>query len=290
MSELKTLSESGEYLTEETHESVYNEIDPSNIRLERPFVACVIGASRGIGAGIAKAFATASASTIILAARSTDQLQSVAEEIKQLNSKVEVPTMKCDVTSESSLSELASKIEADFERLDAIIYNSGYAGKFVMKVTEGKPSEFERGFAVNSIGTYYAAHFLIPLLLKSSNGAKLFIAVSTAGSWMKNGLFASPGYCISKLAQMRLLEMISIQYRNEGLFAAGVHPGAVKTEMAKDAPEEFLPYLVDDVALCGAFCTWLAANRKELEWLNGRYLSAKWDVKQLASMKDAIVS
>ena len=47
--------------------------------------------------------------------------------------------------------------------------------------------------------------------------------------------------------------------------------------------------LTDDVGLCGAFCVWLAARRTEMEWLNGRYLSAKWDVNELLSMKEAVI-
>ena len=50
----------------------------------------------------------------------------------------------------------------------------------------------------------------------------------------------------------------------------------------------FAAVLTDDVALCGGFLTWLTSERRE--WLNGRYLSVNWDVKELESMREDIVS
>lgn len=46
--------------------------------------------------------------------------------------------------------------------------------------------------------------------------------------------------------------------------------------------------LTDDPALCGGVLTWLTRERRE--WLSGRYISATWDVEELESMKDDIVS
>lgn len=48
--------------------------------------------------------------------------------------------------------------------------------------------------------------------------------------------------------------------------------------------------LVDDIALCGAFCVWLTKARDSNLWLSGRFLSAKWDVEELLAMKEDIVS
>lgn len=45
------------------------------------------------------------------------------------------------------------------------------------------------------------------------------------------GAIANAKYCVSKLAQMRLLEMIHEQYHSEGLASYALHPGAVDTEM-----------------------------------------------------------
>jgi hypothetical protein len=44
--------------------------------------------------------------------------------------------------------------------------------------------------------------------------------------------------------------------------------------------------LTDDVGLCGAFCVWLSQEKRM--WLNGRLLSAKWDVGELLEKKEKI--
>jgi hypothetical protein len=44
--------------------------------------------------------------------------------------------------------------------------------------------------------------------------------------------------------------------------------------------------LTDDVGLCGAFCVWL--SREKRMWLNGRLLSAKWDVDELLEKESNI--
>ena len=47
--------------------------------------------------------------------------------------------------------------------------------------------------------------------------------------------------------------------------------------------------LIDDVALCGAFCVWLTKIKGGEQWLNGRFLSATWDVDELLAKTDEIV-
>lgn len=93
---------------------------------------------------------------------------------------------------------------------------------------------------VNTLGTYYAAHYLLPLLLESPDGGKSFMVVSLAAAWITEGPIANIGYCVSKLAQLRLAEIITRQYEAEGLLSIGMHPGAVRTEMSEEGPKEFM--------------------------------------------------
>lgn len=44
--------------------------------------------------------------------------------------------------------------------------------------------------------------------------------------------------------------------------------------------------LTDDVGLCGAFCVWLCQEKRM--WLNGRVVSANWDVDELMAKKDDV--
>lgn len=238
---LQGLDPTGSNFTKTIHTTFNDTTDPWKVKLPTPFTVCVIGASRGIGASIACAYVAAKASTLILAARSIDQLESVAHDVRKINPAVELHVVACDIASESSVSDLARRVKQDVGRLDVVICNSGFAGPLITRVTEGIPADFERNFAVNAIGTYLVAHHLVPLLLSTSGGSKAFIPVSAAAAWITEGDIANTAYCTSKLAQLRLVEYIATQYREAGLLAVAVHPGAVRTAMAETAPAEFVP-------------------------------------------------
>ena len=168
--------------------------------------------------------------------------------------------------------------------------NPGYAGPVTLKVTEGKPAWFQQNFDVNIVGTYHAAHYFIPLLLESPDGAKSFFVIGSLAAAIIKGSIANTGYCLSKMAQSRLVEYIGQQFGKDGLLAVNIHPGAVMTPMAAgNTPEDFLPYLVDDVGLCGAFCVWLSNTREDLQWLSGRFISANWDAEELLAKRAEIV-
>ncbi|TGO40027.1 hypothetical protein BHYA_0043g00130 [Botrytis hyacinthi] len=277
-------------ITTTRHKTLTPATTPANNALPSPFIVCVIGASSGIGEHIAYSFAQAGASGIILASRSTAELTRVAEKIRIISPKTRVEIFSCDIASSSNISDLANYIKESFGRLDVCIPNSGYAGPVTLKVTEGDPAWFQGNFDINMIGTYNCAHYLIPLLLESENGAKGFIQIGSLAASLTDGPIANTGYCVSKFAQSRFLEMVGSQFGEEGLVAVTVHPGAVATPMAAgNTPEVFLPYLVDSVDLCGGFCVWLSKNIKDLKWMNGRFLDARWDIDELLKRKEDVV-
>ena len=273
----------------------HSAIDPSSVNFPDPSVVCIIGASRGIGAGIAYAYAKAGATGLVLSSRRLSGLQETATRCKEINPDLKIEIILCDISSNDDVAALAVKIKSTFGRLDIAVVNSGYSGPVVLKVGEDDPDTVRKVTDINYLGTYYAAHHLVPLLLQSpptSNCTKAFLAVGSTAAAVVRGPIANTQYCISKLAQLKLIEHIHEQYKDQGLLAVAVHPGAVKTEMAMDsAPEAFMQYLVDDPALCGAFMVWLTKPRQEkrLDWLGGRHLEAKWDVDELEGRKEDIV-
>ncbi|KAL8947330.1 MAG: hypothetical protein Q9222_006374 [Ikaeria aurantiellina] len=264
-------------------------LDPSLTKLRSPFTVLIIGASRGIGAHAAEAYALAGASTLILAARTTTELVEVAAICQRLRPGIGVFLERCDVSDSHSVAAMVNSIkEGAKDRLDVVIYNSGFAGPNIVSFTEGKADDFDRCYQVNTLGVYHAAHHLIPLLLATEDGAKCFVVVGAAAAWITEGPIANVAYCSSKLAQLRLVEMMSRQYEKDGLLSVAIHPGAVATKMAKTAPKDIV-VLVDSVDLCGAFCVWLTRDASAMRWLSGRYLSAKWDVDELLAKKQDII-
>ncbi|KAF9695062.1 hypothetical protein EKO04_007065 [Ascochyta lentis] len=274
--------------TRTTHSHPTPSLDPSTNKLPRPLNVLIIGASRGIGAGIAYAYAQAGAANLILAARasSSKELSTVGQKANELAPSVPITCLPVDITSSESVAELARHVKEKLGRLDILVLNSGYSGPVVLKIDEGDPQDFKDVFDVNVQGTYLVAHHFVPLL-RESDGMKMFIAVNSFATVITSGHIANTAYCVSKLAQARLMEYVAEQYGKEGLLAIAVHPGAVLTEMAEQtAPESMMPYLTDDAGLCGAFCVWL--SREKRMWLNGRLISATWDTDELLEKKGQI--
>lgn len=213
----------------------------------------------------------------------------MASRIREIAPSTQVEIAVCDIASDASVRALADLIQTKFGRLDAVIPNAAYAPPLCLRIDEGDPLAMKRAFDVNVIGSYHVSHHLLPLLLNSPNGAKAFIAIGSLAGCIRRGVIANTGYTISKMAQIRLIEYLGEQYGEEGLLALALHPGAVLTKMAEgNTPEAFLPYLTDEVDLCGAFCVWIAKQASELLWLNGRLISATWDVDELTKRREEI--
>ncbi|PCH02823.1 Short-chain dehydrogenase/reductase SDR [Penicillium occitanis (nom. inval.)] len=287
--------------TSTTHSSIPPTISPSLNRLKRPFTICVIGASGAIGAGVARSYALAGCSDLILAGRNVDALKAVSNDIlsandnskkkdKEEEERINIHIQPCDITSPDSVRNLSEYISSSFPALDALVLVSGISGPVELLITDGSPSDghWAYVFNTNTLGTYHVAHYFVPLLLKSET--KAFLVVGSIAACITKGTIANTKYCISKLAQARIVECVAEQFGKEGLLAISVHPGAVGSENAlKTAPKEFIKYLTDDPDLCGAFCVWVSRDSARFKWLNGRLVSATWDPEELLAKKEDIV-
>lgn len=273
------------------HHTVPDDLRPEQFVLPPRLTVCIIGAGQGIGESIALAYAKAHVSALVLAARTVADLDRVASSIRAIDADIDVLTVSCDVASAKSVQNLAATVQARFGRLDVLVSNAGYAGPVTLKIEEGEPEWVQRAFDVNAMGTYHAAHYFVPLLLSSEDGAKAFLTIGSLAGCIRRGIIANTGYTISKMAQARLVEYVHEQHVADSILAMTIHPGAVNTNMAKgNTPDDFIPYLIDDVGLCGAVCVWVSAHIKDLAWLSGRFISANWDMAQLVAKREAIVA
>ncbi|KAH8733194.1 hypothetical protein GQ44DRAFT_721403 [Phaeosphaeriaceae sp. PMI808] len=277
--------------TKTTHSKPPPSLLPENNPLPSPLTILIIGASKGIGESIAYAYAHAGASTILLASRpsSLPSLPPICQKISHINPSTRTQCFTVDITNSASTAHLAADVRTATTTLDIVVFNTGYSGPVVLHMDAGNPLDFKDVLDVNVLGTYHAAHHFLPLLKAAApRGRGMFIAVGSFAALITEGEIANTGYCVAKFAQARIVEFLAEQAGREGVVAVGVHPGAVRTEMAeRTAPESFMQYLTDDVGLCGAFCVWLSKEKRE--WLNGRLVSAKWDVDELLEKKDDIV-
>lgn len=307
----------GWHITPTLHQKASGPTDPRAATPFPPgFAVCVTGASRGIGLHIAQAYAVAGASTIITVGRNAAALEAAAETTRRVARRqdMRVVAVTCDITSDVAVAALAERVKAEVGRLDVVVVNAALWGATDTRVTEGSTAQFQACVDTYVMGAYLLAHYLLPVVLDSDgDGTKALIAIGGTGAWVTGGPVAHIAHCMCKLAQVRMMEMIANDFAAEKrLMCLTVHPGCVWTDTSQMAPEMFhqcrfcfparsisypdysqgliIADLTDDIGLCGGFLVWLTSGKKEDKlWLNGRFLSATWDVDELSAMKDAIV-
>ncbi|HXY86775.1 MAG TPA: SDR family oxidoreductase [Gaiellaceae bacterium] len=179
-------------------------------------VAAVTGASRGIGAAIARQLDELGVK-LGLASRSGDDLG--------ISDSVALP---CDVRDPAQVDSFVATVVERFGRLDILVANAGVGayGPFL----ELAPEHLEEMIDVNLKGTVYAVRAALPHLIASGEADIVTIA-SEAG---RRGLPLEAVYCASKFGQVGFTRALDNELREHGVRCTNVCPGGVATDFALD--------------------------------------------------------
>ncbi|KAF1927125.1 putative oxidoreductase ucpA [Didymella exigua CBS 183.55] len=247
---------------------IYPAIDVSKSSgLQQPGkVVLITGAGRGIGRSMAIQYSYAKVSAIVICARTRSELDEVADRVKETSSAV-------------------TKVSDKFGRLDILINNAGLS-RPREPVGETDPEDYWQVLEVNLHGSLLLTHAFLPLLLKTAERQSSHVNIINVTSI--GAVTVSPGgssYSLAKLALQKLSEFVGLEYSAKGVNVFGIHPGGVVTKLANEI-KEIKHLLTDEPELCGGFVVWL--SNQDRRWLNGRYVSATWDVETLESMREEI--
>ena len=216
-------------------------------------VAFVTGASRGIGAAVARAL-SAEGVSVGLASRSGDDLG--------LENAI---GLACDVRDLGQVESAVAQTVERFGRLDVCVANAGVGSYHTLVDT---PVEhLEEMIDVNLKGTIYAARASIPHLIASGAGDLVTVA-SEAG---RRGLPGEAVYCASKFGQVGLTRALDHELREHGVRCINVCPGGVATDFALEDGYGRTPDVLEgmmsaeDVAEVVLFCITRSRGHRILE-------------------------
>lgn len=196
-------------------------------------IAVITGAGRGIGKSIAHAFADEGAD-LVLAARTRQQLDQVADEIKAKNRHAEV--IACDVSSPAEVDALAAEVEKNLGRVDILVNNAGISKR--SKLLDSDEDTWLEVIRVNLFGVYLCCKALLPLMQQTGQGRIINVA-STAG---KSPVPFNTAYSASKHGVLGFTKSLASEVAISGfpgITVNAVCPFFVETDMFR-GPEGYL--------------------------------------------------
>ncbi|MGV9409292.1 SDR family NAD(P)-dependent oxidoreductase [Nocardia sp. NPDC003693] len=189
-------------------------------------IAVVTGASYGLGEATARMLAAAGA-TVVLGARSADQLELIVAEIKAAGgSAVAIPL---DLASEDSVTSFAGQVLTQFGRVDYLVHNAGKSLRRSIHLSYDRPKDLATTTAANYIGPMRLTLALLPSMRERGSGH--IVNVSTVGVMFpvapKWGFYLS-----SKAAFDIWMRAVGMEARPDGVTLTTLYAGAMFTRMS----------------------------------------------------------
>lgn len=189
----------------------------------------VTGASRGIGAAIAKKLASMGANVAIIYAGNAEKANNVAEECNAFG--VISKTYCCDVANFEKVKETISLIKEDFQNIHILVNNAGVTKDGLMAMM--KEEDFDKVLDTNLKGTFNMIRHCANFFIKNREGC--IINISSV-----SGIMGNPGqvnYSASKAGIIGLTKSIAKELAPRGIRCNAIAPGFIKTDMTASQEE-----------------------------------------------------
>ena len=190
-------------------------------------LALVTGASRGLGAAIAKAYA-AEGAHVIGVARTTGALEELDDQIKRLGGTATLVAM--DLADFDAIDDLGRQIFERWGKLDILVGNAAILGD-LSPVGHIRPEVWQRAYDLNVTANYRLIRSMDSLLRRSDAGRALFITSGAARGLLPYwALYASTKAALDAIALIYAKETMKTSVR-----VNVVNPGPTRTEMRSAA-------------------------------------------------------
>lgn len=191
-------------------------------------IALVTGASRGIGAAVARRFAEEGAH-LVLTARTTGALEEIDDEIREINGQA-ATLVPLDLTDFDAIDSLGQALYEHFRRLDVLVGNAGLLGT-LGPLGHTDPKTWDQVLAVNVTANWRLIRSMDPLLRASDSGRAIFVTSTVARE-------ARPYwgiYAVSKAALEMTVLIYAAEVAKTRVRVNLLNPGPTRTAMRAQA-------------------------------------------------------
>lgn len=230
-------------------------------------VALVTGASRGIGAGIARCMASEGAAVVVNYVQSGKLAEDVVKEIQGGGGRA--IAIQADVGNYGQVKSMVDRSIAEFGKVDILVNNAGIAGPYG-PMADITPEEFEGVINNHLVGSFNTAHCLLHHMREQERGDIIFISSRQTDFFPPN---SSP-YNAAKAGMDGMAQGLAKEERYNGIRVNVVAPGLVPTDiLMKDLMETTGKSSVEEVDKVmpfgrmmrpediGNLCTFLASEQ-----------------------------
>ena len=197
----------------------------------------ITGASRGIGAAVARRFAAAGWQVALHYHRSQTQALALARELNAL-------PLRADVSDSAQVAAMAAEAVQRLGHLDALVCNAGIALPLGL-VQDCSDADWHRVFAVNVDGVFHTVRAVLPSMLARHSGS----IVTLSSMWGQVGGSCEVPYSAAKGAVIAFTKALAQEVAPSGINVNCVAPGIIQTDMMAFADADTLEALRADTPL-----------------------------------------
>ncbi|MDR3293509.1 MAG: SDR family oxidoreductase [Clostridiales bacterium] len=201
----------------------------------------ITGASRGIGAELARVFAQGGYNVVINYFKNKELAEALLRKITEGGGTAEI--FPCDIADSQAVNEMVGFTLKRFGRLDVLINNAGISSSGL--ITDMSDAEWKRLIDVNLSGVFYGTRAVLPRMISEKSG----VIINISSIWGIAGASCEVAYSAAKAAVIGFTKALAKEVGLSGVRVNCIAPGVIETDMLNGFTPTDLNALKEQTAL-----------------------------------------